>query len=63
MSLVGFRGGAPERVWAAAQKFLNNVVSEQAAKRPTIETGLIHKAGIQTDPDAHEQEALHEERE
>ena len=42
---MGFGDESPKRVWAAAQRSpkpdQKNVVLEQAAKRPTIETGLI----------------------
>ena len=49
--MMGFGDEIPKQVWAAAQRFqihLKKVVSEQAAKRPTIETGLLCKACIQT---------------
>lgn len=36
-------GGSPNRVWAIAQCVEENVVSEQAAKRPTIETDSNRK--------------------
>ena len=37
----GFGDEIPKQVWAAAQRnpYEKNVVSEQAAKQPTIETG------------------------